>query len=223
MKLRRPAPVSVLMLLTNTYDPDPRVRQEALTLLQMGCQVRLLAWDRDCRSPLHELIEGIQVDRIRLASTHGRGTTQLFFYLLLYFRFFLRAWRTPFDIVHCHDLDTLPVGFFIGKCKRKPIVYDSHESFLDMLQGSIHPLLRRVLQGIEDFLIAHVDLLITVGEKLRQHFEGRGAKHAVVVGNWKDIRKYGRTLAQNEQLRRELQVPPGVILITCISQLLKNR
>ena len=30
---------SVLMLLSNAYEPDPRVRQEALALLRMGCRV----------------------------------------------------------------------------------------------------------------------------------------------------------------------------------------
>ena len=42
---------TVLMLLTNAYDPDPRVRQEALALIGMGCRVRLLAWDRDLKAP----------------------------------------------------------------------------------------------------------------------------------------------------------------------------
>ena len=44
----RPA---LLMLLTNAYDPDPRVRQEALALLGAGCRVKLLASDRDDRDP----------------------------------------------------------------------------------------------------------------------------------------------------------------------------
>ena len=39
------------MLLTNAYDPDPRVRQEALALIGMGCRVKILAWDRDLKSP----------------------------------------------------------------------------------------------------------------------------------------------------------------------------
>ena len=76
-KLLRPA---VLMLLTNAYDPDPRVRQEALALIRMGCRVRLLAWDRDSKSPKFECMEGVEVERVFLPSVHGRGNTQLFFY-----------------------------------------------------------------------------------------------------------------------------------------------
>src|SRR5579885_3128214 len=114
---------TVLMLLTNAYDPDARVRQEALALLGMGWRVRLLAWDRDLKSAASELMEGVEVERIFLRSSHGRGNTQLFFYALLYLKMLWRAWRIRFDVVHCHDLDTLPIGFIAAKLKRKPIVY----------------------------------------------------------------------------------------------------
>jgi len=44
----------VLMLLSNAYDPDPRVRQEAVSLLGMGCDIRILAWDRDLKAAARE-------------------------------------------------------------------------------------------------------------------------------------------------------------------------
>ena len=152
-RVQQSQPATVLMLLTNVYDPDPRVRQEALALIRMGCRVRLLAWDRDCKAPGSERMEGVDVDRVFLTSEHGRGTTQLFFYALLYLKMLWRGLRTRFDVVHCHDLDTLPLGFVLGKLKRKPIVYDAHESFPDMLEGSVHPLVQRGLVRLENFLI----------------------------------------------------------------------
>ena len=59
---------TVLMLLTNAYDPDPRVRQEALALIRMGCRVKLLAWDRDMKIPASENVEGVEVERVFLPS-----------------------------------------------------------------------------------------------------------------------------------------------------------
>src|SRR5690242_16984665 len=94
---------TVLMLLTNTYDPDPRVRQEALALLQLGWRVRLVAWDRDRKHPATEVAEGVEIQRIHLRSSHGRGTAQLFFYVLLYIQMFWRGVKTGFDVVHFHD------------------------------------------------------------------------------------------------------------------------
>src|SRR3954462_7405443 len=92
---------TVLMVLTNAYDPDPRVRQEALALIGMGFRVRLLAWDRDLKCPPWESMEGVEVERVFLRSQHGRGTTQMFFYAGLYLKMLWRGWRTQFDVIHC--------------------------------------------------------------------------------------------------------------------------
>src|ERR1039457_3608039 len=200
-----PAP-AFLMLRTNPYDPDPRVRQEALALIRMGCRVRLLAWDRDLKSPRFEWMESVEVERVFLPSEHRRGNTQLFFYAWLYLKMLWRGWRSSFDVLHCHDLDTLPLGFVLGKLKGKPIVYDAHESFPDMLEGSVHPAVQRALVWLEAFLIRRVTLLITVGEKLRQHFVERGARHSVVVGNWKRLEEDSRSDEQNQEFRRQFRM-----------------
>jgi glycosyltransferase involved in cell wall biosynthesis len=211
------------MLLTNAYDPDPRVRQEALALIRMGCEVKLLAWDRDLKSPEFECMEGVQVERVFLRSTHGRGNTQLFFYASLYHRIFWRGWKTRFDVLHCHDLDTLPLGVLLAKLRRKPLVYDAHESFPDMLQDSVSDRIRRGLVKLEDFLIRRVDLLITVGEKLRRHFEARGAKHSVVVGNWKRLTEFAVTDDERQGIRQRLGIPNSATVVVNITQLLKDR
>jgi glycosyltransferase involved in cell wall biosynthesis len=216
-------PKTVLMLLTNAYDPDPRVRQEALALIGMGCRVRLLAWDRDLKAPAHETTEGVEVERVFLASVHGRGSMQILFYVVLYLKMFVRGLRTPFDVVHCHDLDTLPLGFLLGKLKRKPIIYDAHESFPDMLEGNVPRIVQRALLHLENFLISRIDLLITVGEKLRKHFAQRGARRSVVVGNWKRLSEFVRTKQQNQGVRRRLAIPDEALVIVCITQLLRDR
>jgi len=214
---------TVLMLLTNAYDPDPRVRQEAVALARMGCRVRILAWDRDLKSPASERMEEVEVERVFLASSHGRGVTQVFFYALLFLKMFWRGMRTPFDAIHCHDLDTLPLGFVLGKLKRRPVVYDAHESFPDMLEGNVPRAVRRALVLLENFLIGRVDLLITVGEKLCRHFAERGARRSVVVGNWKRLGDFSRTPRENLELRRHMGIPDDALLVVCITQLLKDR
>ena len=216
-------PATILMLLSNAYDPDPRVRQEALALLAMGCRVRLLAWDRDSKSPSSECVEGVEVERVIVRSSHGRGNTQLFFYVWLYLKMLWRAWRIPFDAVHCHDLDTVPLGYLVGKLKGKPVVYDAHESFPDMLEGSVHPLVKRFVAWIDRFFTRRIDLLITVGEKLRRHFQNQGARRSVVVGNWKRLDEYSRSPEQNRELRKRLGIPEGAFTVVCIANLFKER
>jgi glycosyltransferase involved in cell wall biosynthesis len=214
---------TVLMLLTNAYDPDPRVRQEALVLLSMGCRVSILAWDRDLKSPAWEEIEGVEVTRVHLRSTHGRGAMQAFFYLALYLEMFWRGLRMSSDVLHCHDLDTLPVGVALGKLKRRPVVYDAHESFTDMLQGSVNPGILKWIFRLEGFLLRRIDLLVTVGERLRDHFARRGARRSVVVGNWKNLSDFSRTPEDCDRIREGLGIPEQATVIVCITQLLKDR
>jgi glycosyltransferase involved in cell wall biosynthesis len=214
---------TILMLLTNAYDPDPRVRQEALALVEMGCRVRLLAWDRDLKAAPAETIEGVEVERVFLRSAHGRGNAQIFYYAWLYLKMLWRGWQIHFDVVHCHDLDTLPLGFVLGKLKRKPVIYDAHESFPDMLADNVHPAVRGSLVGLENFLIRRINLLITVGEKLRRYFEGRGARHSVVVGNWKRLDDYTLSAEEIRAARLRLGIPQGALVVACITQLLKDR
>jgi glycosyltransferase involved in cell wall biosynthesis len=214
---------TILMLLTNAYAPDPRVRQEALSLISMGCRVRLLAWDRDLKAPTSERMDGVEVERVFVASTHGRGATQAFFYFRLYWKMFWHGIRIQFDIVHCHDLDTLPLGFLLTRLRRKPIVYDAHESFPDMLAGSVPSLVRRGLRVLENYLIRRVTLLITVGEKLRRHLADRGARRAVVVGNWKRLADFSRTPQQIREVRRRLGLPDGALAVVCVTQLNEDR
>jgi hypothetical protein len=171
------------------HHPDPLVRQEALATIGMGCRERLLAWDRDLKAPAKERMEGVEVERVFLSSRHGRGLMHILFYATLDVKMLWRGMLTSFDVVHCHDLDTLLLGF--GKTKHEPIVYDTHDSFPDMLDGSVHRLLQWGLK-LENLLIRRIDLLITVGEKLRKHFQERGAPHSVVVGNWKRLQDFSR-------------------------------
>ena len=47
----------VLMLLTNAFDPDPRVHHEAKALVESGYDVTILCWDRDYKTPAYEITE----------------------------------------------------------------------------------------------------------------------------------------------------------------------
>jgi glycosyltransferase involved in cell wall biosynthesis len=76
---------------------------------------------------------------------------------------------------------------------------------------------------LENFVIRRIDLLITVGEKLRRHFEKRGARHCVVVGNWKRVDDFSRSELQNLEVRRRLEIPADALVVVCITQLLKDR
>src|SRR4051812_101005 len=100
----------VLMLLSNCFNPDPRVHSEARSLVQNGYEVLVLAWDRERQRPVQEVVDDILIKRIRLRSVHNRGTTQAFYIAAANAIMLFRGLRYRFDVVHAHDFDTLPAA-----------------------------------------------------------------------------------------------------------------
>lgn len=218
-------PVSrrVLMLLANSFDPDPRVYSEARSLIRHGYGVAVLAWDRECKRPPKEVFEGIEIDRIHLRSVHNRGATQAYYMAATNAVMIYRGLRYRFDVVHAHDFDTLPAAYVLGRLRGKPVIYDSHEDYAGMLHGAIPSWMERTINWAEARFIRHVDLLITVGEKLKRSFEQRGCTHTAVVGNWKVISEYRLTPDVRSTLRGELQIPESALVLCCFGSLARER
>ena len=170
-------------------------------------------------------MEGVEVERVFLASTHGSGTTQLFFYAWLYLKMLWRGMRTSFDVVHCHDLDTLAAGFRAGQAEAASrLCTMPTRVFRTCSREACIRVVRAGLVHLENFLIRRIDLLITVGEKLRRHFAEQ--RRAPFGGG-----------GQLEAARRIFRGPSSRTwrcaggsafrtarwLVVCITQLLKDR
>ena len=176
----------VVMLLGNGCAPDPRVEAEARALGRAGATVTVLGWDRDGDLPERERRDGFDVHRIRLPSRHGRGSSQALLMPKIWGRFAAAGARLSPDVVHAHDLDTLPAGWRLARRSGAALVFDAHESYPDMLAGNVAGPIKAVCRGLERFLVPRADLLVTVGERLRAHYDAMGARRSVVVGNWRD-------------------------------------
>ena len=80
--------------------------------------------------------------------------------------FFLQTVReNGFDVIHCHDLHTVPAGLALRE-KISPeakVVYDSHELFACTTGGRLR---ERYWSCVEREYIAEVDLVITANESI---------------------------------------------------------
>ncbi|MFX0203833.1 MAG: glycosyltransferase family 4 protein [Candidatus Hodarchaeota archaeon] len=210
------------MLLSNAFDPDPRVHQEATALVNSGYDVTILCWDRDLKRPAFEVIDGISVERIYVKSTHGRGTSQLLFLFLFWLKAYARSFKRRFQIIHCHDFDTLPLGFLISKYKNAKLVYDAHESYVDMLVN-VPSWLKKTIYRFENWFLRRIHLLITVGEILRETLEKRGAKNTCVVGNWKDPARFEFPKTTLKEEKKRLGISDDQLVISFIARLTEER
>ncbi len=211
------------MLLTNAFDPDPRVYQEAKVLIEKGYKVSILCWDRDPKAPFQENIDGIYVERIYVKSTHGRGSTQIIFLLLFWIKALIKALSKKIDITYCHDFDTLPLGYTISRLKKTKLVYDAHESYVDMLASNVSPLIKKIISVAENYLLKKVDLTITVGDILKESLIKKGAFQVMVVGNWKQLTDFQFSAKVLEEEKTKLGIPKDALVVSYIAHLNPER
>ncbi|MFQ5918757.1 MAG: glycosyltransferase family 4 protein [Thermoplasmata archaeon] len=201
----------VVMLLTNPHRPDPRVRREAIALGQDGHTIWVHAWDRQVRYPTSETMDGIEVRRIRLAASYDSFLDALLKLPLVWGRMLWRLRSDPFDVVHAHDLDTLPVGILLAKLRRKPCVFDAHEVYSTMVQPSVPRWAFRFLRWLEKTLTPACQVILTVNDALRGIYEGLGGRRVVVVMNAAPLSELEG--ADPDQVRRNLQLQDKPIIL----------
>ena len=197
----------VLMLLANPFLPDLRVLREARSLSRRY-QVTVLAFDHTGRQPRREVIGGVRIERVSPVLLRTLGPLLQKLHLTLLFGlplFYLAALRwlfQDFRLVHCHDLDTLPLGVLLGKLKRAKLIFDAHEDFPAMIGFRRGSLTRRLFFRLERLLMRRVDAVLVVGEIMKEEYQRRTNRPIYLVGNWKD--------AQDFQERPELIHPKAI-------------
>jgi len=175
--------VKVANLVFNSFENDSRVLKESVSLADGGYEVEVIAHlDIDLKE--YERKENFIIRRFSyLDRKKSRGILSKLKGYLEYIR--LSVWHCrDFDILHCNDLDTLPIGFIIkrffnGEIK---IVYDAHEYETERHHQT--PFDKKILKVVERFLLKYVDRVITVSEPIADEYAKLyGIKRPTVIYN----------------------------------------
>lgn len=215
----------VVMPLSNAYQPDPRVEREAQALAAAGYRVSIIAWDRQAKLAPREQQGGVDVIRVQdVHSVHGAGWRQLF-HLPRFWRASIRtAVALRPDVLHCHDLDTLYVGWLVKRRLGCKLIYDSHEHYPAVMSLYLPSPLIKALALWERWLMRRVDAAITASTLLRDEFQKRSAKPVVTLGNYQELSAYAAVTAEDRAaLRRELGATESDLLVAYIGALPRDR
>ena len=134
------------MILSNSFTHDSRVYNEAKALVNAGNKVTVLAWDAAGGNILCEKKDNIDV--VRIVNTKLMNfLRQGLIILPLWRRQVYKNARVihkaeKIDIIHCHDLDTLPVGIRLKKSLGVPLIYDAHEIWGYLMQETMPGIFR---------------------------------------------------------------------------------
>lgn len=204
----------IAMLLDNSFRPDLRVLREAETLIGMGHQVTIYAWDRDIEinRPALEILKDIEVVRIAVKSKQQLGMRQIPYYLAYGWRVFWLVMCNQFDIVHCHDLPNLPIGVLLKVFKRIQLVYDAHEIHSIMEAKKYPKFVLWTIRSVEFFLLRWVDRLITVGPKRAKYYHDHYRERIFIAGNWYKARNKDQELGK--KYRKDLGIPPDAFVVS---------
>lgn len=183
--------MKIAMLLANPFRPDPRVFKEAKSLDKSGYQVSIICWDRKKEFPPQEKIQGINIIRVQsVISTYGAGTKQL---LKL-----PRFWKTALncledlqpDVLHCHDLDTLPIGVIYKLYNKKKLVFDAHEDYPALMRLYLPSILIKLLTLLELYLLMKVDKVIAASSELERKYRNNRGNNIRSIGNYPELDQF---------------------------------
>src|SRR6266508_2701407 len=114
------------MFVSNDVVHDPRVLKEGRALIRVGHDVTVVGWDRSGALPEEDERDGIQIQRVRTSGSMRLLWKDLFRNPSWWRRAAQVAREIRYDVIHCHDLDTLPIGVRLKRATGRPLVYDAH-------------------------------------------------------------------------------------------------
>jgi len=194
--------MNILMILANPFTHDPRVYNEAKSLVKAGHNITVFAWDKTGKNSKYEKKNGISI---------VRSYNSKFMNILPYDIFRLHWWwnkgyndalklfkKKKIDVVHCHDLSSLPIGMKLKKKFDIKIVYDAHEIWGYMVSRDLPKTWADYYLWKEKRIVKHVDYIITVNEPLKEYFEKIVDKPITIIMNAKSLQSKKYEPPQNK-------------------------
>mgnify|MGYP006289912995 CR=1 FL=1 len=213
------------MLLSNAFRPDPRVAREAQVLADAGHQVTIICWDREVKYPTHETVGGYRIERIQHVRTvYGAGARQILHTPRFWRAAAARVRELHPDVIHCHDLDTLPAGWWLKEQTGAKLVYDAHEDYPAMMSLYLPGPMVRMLSWLERYLLHRVDYIITASTMFADKLRGQGIAPVTTIGNYQSLEPFD-ALTETEILaaRTNLGLQPDDLALVYIGGFSRNR
>lgn len=191
-----------MVLSAHKFPPDRRVEREAAKLINQGHNVFLIARKAPGQTST-ENVNGINLIRFSLPFQKNKSISD-FIYLfiqryLIFFNIIRACLKYKIDVLHVHDLPYALATVLAAKLIKKPVIFDTHEHYVEMLRPSfetakykkIKPfsfILLNILKFDEKIVCKLADKIIVVTEEHIPRIESVGGlrKNITVITNTED-------------------------------------
>ena len=201
-----------ICIVLNNFKNDSRVLKEANHINKLGFDTTIIAL-HEAELKEHDFTnENTRIHRIKLTSKNWSKNRLVQF--LKYIEFFGRVsfHYKKSDIVHCHDLNTLPIGCMIkllssGKAR---LIYDTHE-FASNDTPYESALNQKMKWLLESFFIKFADAIITVNNAIADLYKNlfKLKKSPFVIHNC----PHKTLIPKSNILKEKLRIPNDRYLI----------
>ncbi len=158
-------------LVISDFVNDSRVLKETHSLQKQGWQVTVFALHGG-KNAQREQINGVEIRRLPLLTRHLPKNFLVQLIKLGEFGLRILPHLLTADVVHCHDVDPLPLGIF-AKFLRfggLSVVYDAHELQTEQPMAKSR---RKVMGIVEKFCVRFVDAFVTVSPSISREYAER--------------------------------------------------
>lgn len=180
------------MILDKPFPPDPRVENEALSLVQAGFEVFLfcLTYDNEVYNELYKGINIVRYKSNKLTYKLSALAYELPFYSLLMqkkIKHFIRD--KEIDVLHIHDIRIAGSVFKANKKYELPLVLDLHDNYPEVMKE--YPHLKKMpgkwiikpdlWKKKEQYFLEKSDFIITVSNEFQDEIQKRIDKKEKLV------------------------------------------
>jgi len=165
--------MKICMIIMTEFVNDARVTKEINTLVKSGYNPDIFAL-KSKETEKYEKKDGYRIFRISVKLRYLLPRKHVFFflkYLEFAVRVIFKAGKEKYSLFHAHDLETLPIGFILSVIYKKPLVYDSHELYVDMVKHGRFT--KRLWFAVEKFLAGRTNANILTTESRGKIFSER--------------------------------------------------
>jgi len=211
-----------LHIVRNSVTIDGRVLRETKSLSDSGFFKRVEICGLAQPSDLYEeVLDERYVWRVALRTRKLPKDllSQSVKYLEWYCRI-IKAYRDkPIMVIHCHDLEPLPIAVRLKKLVGAKIVYDAHE--LETERNGVHGLRKSLAKWAERSLLRFVDTMITVSPSIRSWYAARFPH--IPISLVRNIPPLIESPETPQKLKERLNIPDKTLLFLYLGGLTSGR
>lgn len=160
---------NILFILRNHFTNDARVLKEARTLTKAGYKVTIFClWDNGLQK--EETQEDIRIRRIAYMPQKQSSKFHKIKALIAFTFNCIVKGSFRYEIIHCHDIDALPIGVMIKWLKPgTKLVYDAHEYETECTH--LKGITKKIYQITERFFIRYANSVISVSNSIANEYK----------------------------------------------------